>query len=264
MFDLPKEPEEIIRYVLIFLPGFLVLSGVLYITNQSTTEYEFTYYSIGLSVLIYLGSFSIVKWCNVDRLGSATKKPLGIGALSSVVIVISLASLGVLSWVIEKEVILVALRAMGTKVEKQSTRALLPYYFNLDHNNAVGPVDRRPVAQWKLCEGKANCPEYAYNIYVRAKAGDEVFEGRVTRYTLAPEANGFPFALSPACRMTTTGGVEAPQLVEGPGVVFFAEKLDYMELKEQCASACYRMIQPEECANAAPMGASAPAAKASR
>lgn len=256
MFDADK-PHDAARFVLIFLPGFVVLGGVSYFTDQTQAEFAFIYSSIAVS----LGIYFLSSW--LARLLSPTAPPTG-GRFFTVVCLVSAAVFVVIVSIVESEVVLRSARALALKGEKQSTRGLLPYYFNHDHNGESSSLDKRPVAIWSRCSGdRKKCSEYPFDIYVTVSTDDAVFEGRVERYTMG-SADGLPFILSPACRATkaaapassasagpTRGEQDAMAVVPGPGVVIFAEGLKYIELKEMCASRCYQLMNPTQCASTA-------------
>lgn len=255
MFDADK-PQEAARFVLMFLPGFVVLGGVSYFTDQTQAEFAFIYSSIAVSLGTYFVSSALTR-----RLWP-TNAAVGGGRFFTSVCLVSTAFFVLLVSIVDSEVVLRSARWLGLKAEKQSTRGLLPYYFNHDHNGQSASLDKRPPAIWRRCTGdSAKCSEYPFDVYVTVAAEAAVFEGRVERYTMG-SADGLPFILSPACRVTRAAAAasaasaapaassaarEAMEVVPGPGVVIFAEGLKYIELEEMCASECYRLINPTQC-----------------
>ena len=256
MFDADK-PQDAARFVLMFLPGFVVLGGVSYFTDQTQSEFAFIYSSIALSLGIYFISSALNR-----RLWSGSLAVSG-GRFFTSVCLVSTVVFGLIVVVVDSEIVLQSTRSLGLRAEKQSTRGLLPFYFNHDHNGQSSSLDKRPTAMWHRCTGdRRKCSEYRFDIYVRVAAEDAVFEGRVERYTMG-SPDGLPFILSPACRVmkNTAAPVsvatpawapassvagETLEVVPGPGVVIFSEGLKYVELREMCASGCYRLINPTE------------------
>lgn len=256
MFKMPDEPERVIQYVVMFLPGFLVMGGVSHLTDRTLGDLAFMYLSVALSVALYLLTGALASLFARRRVAAAASSgSLGVAAFTALLAGLSLATMLVITLAVERDWGLRLLAKVGIVVEKRSTQGLLSYYFRHDHNGTVDSLDMRPTRLWETCGQGEKCQAYRYNIYARVQAGEVTYEGRVQRYTLDGASNALPFVLSPACRVSTarakegeaTGGNETLSIVPGPGVVFLPGKVDTIELKEMCASACYRMVMQDDC-----------------
>lgn len=272
------KPEDVAKFVLMFLPGFVVLGGVSHFTDQTQSEFAFVYSSVALSMAIYFVSSALAKrqWGSKRRRAAPDDGPANAraeptataasgGAFFAIVCLVSTVAFAAITAAVDGEFVLRVARFIGVKVEKQSARGLLPFYFSSDHRGRAASLDKRPTSMWSLCGKDPNkCRKYPYDIYVRVATDEAVFEGRVERYTMDAESNGLPFILSPACRVTTASGaafgaasaasgaiasppVETMTMVPGPGVVIFSEGLRYIELKEMCSSTCFLQLNSTEC-----------------
>ncbi|MBL8518966.1 MAG: hypothetical protein JNM76_18550 [Betaproteobacteria bacterium] len=250
MFKLPDKPDEVIRYVLLFLPGFVVVGLITHITDRQLSDFAFIYSSVAISIATYISTGWLLQLLRrTPRLRGAILDSISalfvaIVALSTCIVTISVTA-------IERDW---ALGVLPMSVEKRSSRDLIPYYFSQDRRTRMAMLDERPTRLRAMCAvDKQKCEGYDYNLYVRVKIDNLHFEGRPYFYNMAAGSGGFPFSLSPACRIDESGGFEKVSLVPGPALVVFNKKLDYLEFIEMCASSCYRHINPDECKSSVPV-----------
>lgn len=135
-----------------------------------------------------------------------------------------------------------------------------------EHHRFLNTVDKRPAASAAAvtCKGRTNCSclesekapdrkcvKDLYSMMVRAAIDGQWVEGKVSLFKRSREGLPFEMVLSPACYLTADGKTIPSKTTpvkraDGPGFVLFEKSVKYLELVEQCSSACYLSYFPEE------------------
>jgi hypothetical protein len=246
MADLPDKPEKAAEYVLVFLPGFLCLGLVTYITGTSLSEFGFIYVAIALSIFIHLIVRPLVPWLTI--LGRRLKVGLShVAASFTAHMAIALSIAIGISYATESEIVLSVVRSLfPTTFSKVSGSEALTYLVAENRNRRVHLVDDRPLSLrlTSSTEGK-DCQLQNYDMWVRIKTGDAIFEGRIKYLTQRSGSDGLPLLLSPVCKMKLdAAGDKVIQVVPGPGVMVYDKTSLVIETLEMMASACARFVFP--------------------
>lgn len=263
-----EQPEKAIEYVLVFLPGFLALGLMMYVTDFELSEFAYIYAAIALSLAIYAlvrGIVSIVRRCK----GANTA--LRAGSPGRIVVVLFVAIISGLLLVVVHETAWVVgiIHTLAPRtVLKSSHRSPLVGLIHADANRTLHEEYDKRAVDYRLTKGaRGSAPVIApYNLYIRVYISDDrIYEGRPIRFNTGKEKNGFPLILSPACRVEITDNkVEKFGRLFGPGVLISGEDLQSMELYEAAASGCSRCFKltgadtPENCTNIMPVGLGKP------
>jgi hypothetical protein len=261
---MPNDPEKAIEYVRIFLPGFLCLGLISYVTGLSLRDLSFAYVAVALSLGIYaLTDGLMALWTLLKR--SKRTPPKGEAALELPVpelpdsastsvkllfttVVAGLAALVIIALLESQLVVSTVHQLMRTVVLRDDTRMPLRSLLHAEaakrnHELKANFDGRRPPFRMSL--DAKGYPE-PYSLYVRVAVDtNTAYEGRILRFdTETPTADATPFILSPACRVVPKAGAgEQFVRIMGPGVYVTGKDMKWIELLEAEASYCNKCFQ---------------------
>lgn len=256
MASVTDDPKKAIAYVRIFLPGFITLGFVSYVTGIYLSEFTFAYLAVALSLLIYATARAGEKLAGMLRQRSpqvkseastAVKKgrkkdtPPSALALSIWTVVFSF----IFVLLIELQIAVAAVHFFfPTIVLQNSTRTPLVELIHADANGKLGldkDHDERD-APFRIASNGRNKFE-PYKLFARVQLSDSlIYEGRIFQYDTTKANDAFPVVLSPACRVIKSDTPDGEQFVRiwGPGVYISGKDLKSMELYEAKASQCFK------------------------
>ena len=253
MFD--KKPEEVIRFVLIFLPGFICLAIANSLVDLDFSEFEYIYVGISLSILIYLVSLGLAGVILCLRSSSAggkgescssDKRSANLDTVWPLVALI-VPSTVVVAWLfalcIQNDWLNQGMRAISpvdfVKRYRGSPEQVLlkSHYDCTTWSYNARPADR------KNANGEAMKYQSAHQHWMRISVvNGTVFEGFPQTFDLSAERS--EYFLSPACRLERVEEVDgvvtrAVDRVEGPGVLILDGSIHTIELLDTDDSQCY-------------------------
>lgn len=237
--EIPDTPDKAVDFVLVFLPGFLALGLVSYLTDLELSDFAFSYVAIALSILIHVcanGTYRGLR--HLMRRQSPSNQ--GVSSKVAAVGLTSLLVSVVLILLYESQFVIGLVRGVAPSIVlKSSQRNPLVSLIAADTDGSLYRVDDRP-ADHRIAVGSGGQIE-RYNLFVRVMVEDnQVYEGRPIRFGTGKEGAGFPLVLSPACRVDVDSQkAERLGRIYGPGVLVTGHELKAIELMEARASKCY-------------------------
>ena len=239
MFEV--DARKAIRFVLVFLPGFISLWLTDSIVGLSMTEIEFVYVAIFLSVVSHW-FLDVVRRGLRNSIGGVGESKLAttIGAGAYVVIIVVMA-IGT-GMMVQNDWLTRAVNwTSGEQFNKLSNDNVFSYLLKHHQNCTLFEVSRRvPHYQGEKKvnqERKKVAPPESHKPWVIVNgAGTETYEGNV-RFFSSGGGERSKIYLAPACRVVNSDGAEVRQPVEGNGVLIAdVRRLEFVDVRRsQCA-----------------------------
>ncbi len=257
---LERKPEEMVLYVLVFLPGFLCLTLVGVIVDLTLTEFEFTYTAVGLSIVIFVISLGLAKiTMAINRRRKLSSSTCGKGGSSTgagaeehepaflfwLVSGFCLPSVLVVGWLVgvavQENWLTGAIRALAPVDILKESRGTPEYVVIKSHNECrMWEHDSRPAGV-KDADGNEIVYQAAHKHWLRIRMENgEVYEGFPETFEISSRQS--QYYLSPACRLVlgAQGDGEGDfRRVKGPGVLVRGGRILSIEFLDSRDSDCH-------------------------